>query len=138
MFCLQSQETFGCKGCTVQGVCGKTPEGSALQDLLVYATKGIASVTTQLRSEAIPWRVILITEPTLLRRRMKLRRHFLQEEANTERGSAEVYYKSSPQKWIKIRTFEGELPDEMRVLCVMQGAFQQRFGRNSTKSRNES
>ena len=76
MFCFQCQETFGCKGCTVQGVCGKTLEGTALQDLLVYATKGITAVTTQLRSEAILWRVILITEPTFLRRRMKLRRHF--------------------------------------------------------------
>ena len=32
-------------------VCGKKPEVAAMQDLLVYVTKGLASVTTQLRSE---------------------------------------------------------------------------------------
>ena len=51
MFCYQCQETAGCKGCTVSGVCGKKPEVAAMQDLLVYVTKGLASVTTQLRSE---------------------------------------------------------------------------------------
>ena len=49
MFCYQCQETAGCKGCTVSGVCGKRPEVAALQDLLVYATKGLSSVTTALR-----------------------------------------------------------------------------------------
>lgn len=51
MFCYQCQETAGCKGCTVSGVCGKRPEVAALQDLLVYATKGLSSVTTALRNE---------------------------------------------------------------------------------------
>ena len=51
MFCFQCQETAGCHGCTVSGVCGKKPETAALQDLLVYVTKGISFVTTRLRSE---------------------------------------------------------------------------------------
>ena len=51
MFCFQSQETAGCSGCTVSGVCGKKPDVAAMQDLLVYVTKGISAVTTQLRSE---------------------------------------------------------------------------------------
>ena len=51
MFCYQCQETAGCKACTVSGVCGKRPEVAALQDLLVYATKGLSSVTTALRKE---------------------------------------------------------------------------------------
>ncbi len=51
MFCYQCQETAGCKGCTRMGVCGKTPETAALQDLLIYVTKGLAAVTTQLRAE---------------------------------------------------------------------------------------
>ena len=51
MFCFQCQETAGCKGCTVRGVCGKKPETAALQDLLIYVTKGISAVTTQLRKE---------------------------------------------------------------------------------------
>ena len=51
MFCFQCQETAGCKGCTVRGVCGKKPETAALQDLLIYVTKGISAVTTALRKE---------------------------------------------------------------------------------------
>lgn len=51
MFCFQCQETAGCKGCTVSGVCGKKPEVAAMQDLLIYVTKGLSSVTTALRSE---------------------------------------------------------------------------------------
>ena len=51
MFCYQCQETAGCKGCTQIGVCGKKPEVAAMQDLLVYVTKGIGAVTTALRAE---------------------------------------------------------------------------------------
>ena len=51
MFCYQCQETAGCSGCTKMGVCGKTPETAALQDLLVYATKGLAAAAVRLRSE---------------------------------------------------------------------------------------
>ena len=31
MFCYQCQETAGCNGCTVTGVCGKTPEVARMQ-----------------------------------------------------------------------------------------------------------
>lgn len=51
MFCYQCQETAGCKGCTMSGVCGKKPDVAAMQDLLVYVTKGLSAVTTQLRAE---------------------------------------------------------------------------------------
>lgn len=51
MFCYQCQEAAGNTGCTVSGVCGKNPEVAAVQDLLIYVTKGLSSVTTQLRSE---------------------------------------------------------------------------------------
>ena len=51
MFCYQCQETAGGKGCTVQGVCGKKPDVAEMQDLLVYVTKGLGAVTTQLRAE---------------------------------------------------------------------------------------
>ena len=50
MFCYQCQETAGCTGCTNSGVCGKTPDVAAMQDLLVYVTRGISAVTTHLRS----------------------------------------------------------------------------------------
>ena len=51
MFCYQCQETAGCEGCTMSGVCGKKPDVAAMQDLLVYVTKGISAVTTALRQE---------------------------------------------------------------------------------------
>ena len=51
MFCYQCQETAGCKGCTMVGVCGKQPDVAAMQDLLVYVSKGLSAVTTALRRE---------------------------------------------------------------------------------------
>lgn len=51
MFCYQCQETAGCKGCTMSGVCGKKPDVAAMQDLLIYVTKGISAITTALRQE---------------------------------------------------------------------------------------
>lgn len=51
MFCYQCQETARGKGCTQVGVCGKRPEVAVLQDLLIYATKGLGAVTNALRSE---------------------------------------------------------------------------------------
>ncbi|GAA3656673.1 hydroxylamine reductase [Asaccharospora irregularis] len=51
MFCFQCQETAGCTGCTKFGVCGKSPELSNMQDLLIYVTKGLSELTTRLRME---------------------------------------------------------------------------------------
>ena len=51
MFCYQCQETAKCNGCTMSGVCGKTPDTAIMQDLLVYVSKLLSTVTTQLRKE---------------------------------------------------------------------------------------
>lgn len=51
MFCYQCQETAGCAGCTKVGVCGKTASVAGMQDLLVYVTKGLSAITTELRRE---------------------------------------------------------------------------------------
>jgi len=42
MFCYQCEQTAQGTGCTKRGVCGKDPETAALQDLLIYATKGVS------------------------------------------------------------------------------------------------
>ncbi len=42
MFCYQCEQTAKGEGCTKIGVCGKQPEVAALQDLLVYALKGLS------------------------------------------------------------------------------------------------
>lgn len=51
MFCYQCQETAGCTGCKMVGVCGKTPDVAYLQDLLIYITKGISEILVRLREE---------------------------------------------------------------------------------------
>lgn len=54
MFCDQCQEAAGGTGCTRVGVCGKQPDTAAIQDLLIYVTRGLAAVTTRLRTEGTP------------------------------------------------------------------------------------
>lgn len=53
MFCFQCQETAGCKGCTVRGVCGKTEDVAKIQDLLIFVTKGLATVANEGRKIGI-------------------------------------------------------------------------------------
>jgi len=42
MFCYQCEQTAKGTGCTIQGVCGKSPEAATLMDLLIYGTKGLS------------------------------------------------------------------------------------------------
>ena len=49
MFCYQCEQTSKGEGCTKIGVCGKTAEVAALQDLLVYGLKGLALVAVEAR-----------------------------------------------------------------------------------------
>jgi hydroxylamine reductase len=48
MFCYQCEQTAGGKGCTKIGVCGKTLEIAAMQDLLIYQLKGISIYAKEL------------------------------------------------------------------------------------------
>ena len=54
MWCFQCSDALGGKGCTMSGVCGKKSDVAKMQDLLIYVTKGISTVTTQLRAEGKP------------------------------------------------------------------------------------
>nr|WP_242029327.1 hydroxylamine reductase [Desulfuromonas acetoxidans] len=49
MFCYQCEQTARGTGCTTMGVCGKTPEAAALQDLIVHGLKGMAFWAHQAR-----------------------------------------------------------------------------------------
>ena len=49
MFCNQCEQTSKEMGCTIQGVCGKTPDVAALQDLLVFSLKGISLLAMEAR-----------------------------------------------------------------------------------------
>ena len=53
MFCFQCEQTAGGKGCTIHGVCGKSPEVAALQDLLIYAVKGLSAVAVMARKNGV-------------------------------------------------------------------------------------
>ncbi|GBU08836.1 hybrid-cluster [4Fe-2S-2O] subunit of anaerobic terminal reductases [Bacteroidales bacterium] len=50
MFCYQCQETAKGTACVVSGVCGKTPEVSNIQDLLLFVARGISVYNTRLRT----------------------------------------------------------------------------------------
>ena len=47
MFCYQCEQTAKGQGCTVAGVCGKTPDVAALQDLLVYVLRGLSQLIVE-------------------------------------------------------------------------------------------
>ncbi|MFZ1982800.1 MAG: hydroxylamine reductase, partial [Desulfatitalea sp.] len=53
MFCFQCEQTAKGEGCTKIGVCGKQPDVAALQDLLIYATKGLSQVALAARKADI-------------------------------------------------------------------------------------
>jgi hydroxylamine reductase len=50
MFCYQCEQTAKGTGCTVQGVCGKDERTAILQDLLIYATKGVVQYAHKARA----------------------------------------------------------------------------------------
>ena len=53
MFCYQCEQTAKGTGCTVQGVCGKSPEIAALQDLLLYSLMGLSQVAAEGRKVGV-------------------------------------------------------------------------------------
>lgn len=54
MFCYQCEQTANGKGCTKEGVCGKTAEVANLQDLLMFQIKGISYYAQKNRQKEIP------------------------------------------------------------------------------------
>ena len=51
MFCYQCQETAKNSGCTIKGVCGKTPTTAGLQDLLVHVLRGVSLWALQAKNQ---------------------------------------------------------------------------------------
>jgi hydroxylamine reductase len=66
MFCFQCEQTAGGTGCTKFGVCGKTPQVAALQDLLIYTLKGLSHIVVEARKYKVDYSHInqFITEAT--------------------------------------------------------------------------
>ncbi|WP_459480479.1 hydroxylamine reductase [Clostridium saccharoperbutylacetonicum] len=67
MFCFQCEQTAGGKGCTKVGVCGKTPEIAAMQDLLIYQLKGFSIYANELikKGEVIDETIVSFVEDSL-------------------------------------------------------------------------
>ena len=59
MFCYQCEQTAG-SACTKYGVCGKSPEVTSLQDLLIYISKGVSYVAVEGKKHGV-------TSPSLSR-----------------------------------------------------------------------
>lgn len=67
MFCYQCQETAGGRGCTIQGMCGKSARTAHLQDVLIYVTKGLSEVSSACRRKGttVPGHVAHLVEDNL-------------------------------------------------------------------------
>src|SRR3712207_5008958 len=55
MFCFQCQETAKGTGCTVRGVCGKLPETSRWQDLLLSVVRGVGTIQHELNKAGVAY-----------------------------------------------------------------------------------
>ena len=53
MFCYQCEQTSKGTGCTVMGICGKTPEVASLHDLLIYTLRGLSVCALAAREKGI-------------------------------------------------------------------------------------
>ncbi len=53
MYCRQCEQTAAGRACQMKGVCGKTPEAAAWQDLLVYSLIGLAAYGRIIREHAL-------------------------------------------------------------------------------------
>ncbi len=53
MFCYQCEQTAKGEGCMKAGVCGKDADVAALQDVLVYALKGLSAVALDARGAGV-------------------------------------------------------------------------------------
>jgi hydroxylamine reductase len=53
MFCFQCQEAAKGVGCTIKGVCGKTPEVAGIQDVLMYFLRGLSVYAEKGRENGI-------------------------------------------------------------------------------------
>ncbi len=58
MFCYQCEQTMKGTGCTIQGVCGKSPETAGVQDALIWALEGLSSYAHRARQLGVKDREI--------------------------------------------------------------------------------
>jgi hydroxylamine reductase len=138
MFCYQCEQVTKGKGCTTSTVCGKDETTAALQDLLVYAAKGIAQyahAARQLGAQDRPVDVFTVEalfttvtnvnfDParmtTLLQKAAEVRdaAKRLYETACRQQGKTPAVF-SGPAQWIPAANLEG-LTRQGETVSILQ------------------
>ena len=108
MFCYQCEQTSKGQGCTVAGVCGKTADVSALQDLLVYMLRGLGQLVNRslkagVRDEAIDLFTLRGTIRHFNKRQLRPRSycHLHQENSPTPRATTQQNLRDKRQSQLK-------------------------------------
>jgi hydroxylamine reductase len=122
VFCYQCEQTARGTGCTEFGVCGKNPEVAALQDLLIYALKGLSQAAVEARKNGMEDAEVnrftceaafatltnVNFDPTrfveLINRAVELRDRLIDRLAN---AGIDLHIKKGPTKFIPESTLEG-------------------------------
>ncbi len=131
MFCYQCEQTTRGQGCDVLGVCGKTPEVAALQDLLVHACKGLAMYAHRARQlGAIDYEVdifvieALFTTVTNVNFDAERMAQWLERAAHAQTRARELYQRACAQAGVAAEALAGPAswrPAENLAELVGQG-----------------
>ena len=140
MFCYQCEQAAKGEGCSTMGVCGKSPQTAALQDLLVHAAKGIAQYAHRAREagkrdreidvfviEALFATVTNVDFDPARLEQMLRKAYALKERAHElchgacEGPSENCIKPGSPAKWVPAGTLEGLVAQGMTVSILARG-----------------
>eukprot|EP00999_Lentomonas_sp_LEN2_P000318 NODE_131_length_2174_cov_84.408403_g108_i0.p1 GENE.NODE_131_length_2174_cov_84.408403_g108_i0~~NODE_131_length_2174_cov_84.408403_g108_i0.p1 ORF type:complete len:586 (-),score=160.97 NODE_131_length_2174_cov_84.408403_g108_i0:342-2099(-) len=101
MFCYQCEQTLTGTGCSTVGICGKSADVAALQDVLVQAVKGISTYVTEARKlgatdNSLDRWIMQTAFMTMTNVNFDLKRHTTQiEEAKQNLAKAIEMYKAA-------------------------------------------
>lgn len=114
MFCYQCEQTSQSKGCTQMGVCGKDPKTAVLQDMLVYACKGIARYGSRLekmgvRDESIDLYLIeaLVTTVTNVNFDAERVEDWVRKSTKIRDKARKLYEETCTKKGVSIQALDG-------------------------------
>jgi len=117
MFCRQCEQTAQGKGCTVRGVCGKSPETATLQDLLVHSLIGIAIYGKMARELGVKDKATdlfliegLFTTVTNVDFDLKRIQEFIIKSYQVKEKIKKLFFDAYKQK--NKKDFDGELPEQ--------------------------
>lgn len=139
MFCYQCEQTAHCTGCTTLGVCGKTPECAALQDVMVHIAKGISQYAHRakllgVQNESIDAKVFEALFMTLTNVNFDEAEHveYIQDMSDVLVKARKLYYDAcydqgktpelieGPAQWVGLKTKEELLAFSETVSITMR------------------